>query len=194
MIKLNETEEIVEHVTLGLAGIKDRTSRVESDVAGLRAAMAHGSAKVEKVRQEVARLKAELSVCWPKVNQDLTNLEQELAKLKEEIRTLNPKPELIVRRRPVQLFRLPPRQLPARQSLSSSVSQNVAAPRPKLAPVEVSAEFNFLKTSDLLQRLTPARTQSSRLLLRLPMTLSIRFASTEKTCRDRLKPQRQVNV
>jgi hypothetical protein len=95
MINLSETDEAVEWAALGLAESKDRTSRAESVVAGLRAAMADGSAKVEEVRRKVAGLKAELSGCCPKVNQHLTNLEQELAKLKEEIRTMNPEPELI---------------------------------------------------------------------------------------------------
>jgi hypothetical protein len=63
MIKLSGTEEAVERAALGLAETKDQTSRVESDVAGLRAAMVDGGARVEEVRQKNARLKAELSDC-----------------------------------------------------------------------------------------------------------------------------------
>jgi chromosome segregation ATPase len=92
---MNRTEEAVErrvgpleHAVLGLAETTDRTSRVESDLAGLRAAMADGSAKVEEVPGEVAGWKAQLSHCCPKVNQDLTNLARELAALKEEMREL----------------------------------------------------------------------------------------------------------
>jgi hypothetical protein len=51
----------LEQAVLGLAEAKDRMSRVESDVAGLRAVMADGSAKVEEVRREVAGLKAAFS-------------------------------------------------------------------------------------------------------------------------------------
>jgi chromosome segregation ATPase len=93
--QMNQTEEAVEQrvgplepTTLGLAEVKDRTSRVESDVAGLRVTMADNSAKVEEVQREVAGLKAQLSDCCPKVNQDLTNLARELATLREEIREL----------------------------------------------------------------------------------------------------------
>jgi hypothetical protein len=56
----------------------DRTSRVESGVADLRAAMEDESAKV-------VDLKGRLSDCFQKENQDLTNLEQNLAKLKEDM-------------------------------------------------------------------------------------------------------------
>jgi hypothetical protein len=45
---------------MGLAETKDRTSRVESDVAGLRIAMTDGSAKIEEVWREVAGLKVRL--------------------------------------------------------------------------------------------------------------------------------------
>jgi hypothetical protein len=47
----------------GTAGGKDRPLPVESDVAGLVAAMAGKSTKVEEVQQEVAGLKAQLSDC-----------------------------------------------------------------------------------------------------------------------------------
>jgi hypothetical protein len=47
----------------------------------------------EKVRREVADLKAEVSDCCTKVKKDLTNLEQKLAKLKEEIKATQPKGE-----------------------------------------------------------------------------------------------------
>jgi hypothetical protein len=40
----------LEQAALGLAETKDRTSLVESGVAGLRAEMADGSAKVEQVQ------------------------------------------------------------------------------------------------------------------------------------------------
>jgi hypothetical protein len=41
---MNQTEEAVERAALGLAEANDRKSRVESDLAGLRAAMADGGA------------------------------------------------------------------------------------------------------------------------------------------------------
>jgi hypothetical protein len=47
-IKLSETEEAVERVALGLVETKDQTFRVESDIVGLRAAMAGGSEKFKK--------------------------------------------------------------------------------------------------------------------------------------------------
>jgi hypothetical protein len=54
---LRETEEVnepwvgfLELAALGLTETKDWTSRVESDAAGLRTAMADGSAKVEEVQ------------------------------------------------------------------------------------------------------------------------------------------------
>jgi chromosome segregation ATPase len=50
--------------------------------------MADGSAKVEEVWPEAGDLKVQLSDCCPKVNQNITNLEQELAKLKEEMTEL----------------------------------------------------------------------------------------------------------
>jgi chromosome segregation ATPase len=93
--QMNDTEEAaerpvrpLEQAVLGLAEAKDRTSRVESDLAGLRAAMADDSEKVEEVRREVAGVKAQLSDYCPRVNQDLTNLARELATLKEEMREL----------------------------------------------------------------------------------------------------------
>jgi hypothetical protein len=89
---MNQTEETVERrvgpleqAALGLAEAKVHTSRVESGLAGLRAVMTDGSAKVEEVQREVAGLKAQASDC-PKVNQDLTNLARELATLKEKKR------------------------------------------------------------------------------------------------------------
>jgi DNA repair exonuclease SbcCD ATPase subunit len=69
----------LELAVLGLAETKDDTSRVESEVASLRAAM------FEEVRRETSRLKAQLSDCCPKAKKDLTNLEQELLELKDEI-------------------------------------------------------------------------------------------------------------
>jgi DNA repair exonuclease SbcCD ATPase subunit len=77
---------------LGRPETKDRTSWTEPHIAGLRTAIADGSAKVEEVRREAAGLIAQPWDCCPKVNQDLTNPEQELAKLKEgmrEFRVLN---------------------------------------------------------------------------------------------------------
>jgi hypothetical protein len=76
---------------LGLAKTKDRASRVESDVAGLRAAMADNSAKVEEVRWEVAGLRAQLFDCCLKVKKDLMNLEPDLAKLKVGMKGTRPK-------------------------------------------------------------------------------------------------------
>jgi chromosome segregation ATPase len=90
----NQTEEAVERragllerTPLGLAEAKDPTSRVESDLADLGAAMADGGAKVEEIRRDVPGLKAQLSDC-PKVKHDLAKLARELATLKEEIREL----------------------------------------------------------------------------------------------------------
>jgi hypothetical protein len=67
--------------------MKDRMSRVESVVTGLRAAMADNGAKVEEVRREVAGVTAQLSDCCLKLKNDIRNLEQELATLKEEMRS-----------------------------------------------------------------------------------------------------------
>jgi hypothetical protein len=94
-IKLNGTEEAVEQrvgplerAARGLAETTDRTCRLESDIGGLRAAVTNGSTKVEEVRREVTGVKAQLSDCCPKIQNDFTNMERELAKLKEEIREL----------------------------------------------------------------------------------------------------------
>jgi myosin heavy subunit len=89
-IKLSQSEEALEPRVgpLERAETKDRTSRVESVAAGLRAAMADCRAKVEDVRREVAGLKAQLSDCCQKVNRDFTNLERELTMPKEEMREL----------------------------------------------------------------------------------------------------------
>jgi chromosome segregation ATPase len=78
----------LEQTALGLAEGKGWSSLVESAVAGLRAAMADGSANVEEAQWKVAHLKAQLSDCWPKINQDLKNLKRELGKLKGEMREL----------------------------------------------------------------------------------------------------------
>jgi hypothetical protein len=95
---LNGTEEAVERrvgplerAALGLAEATDRTSRVESDVAGLRAAMERANANIEDVQRGGANAKMQLSDWRPKVDQALTNLEQEVAKLKEEIERMKPK-------------------------------------------------------------------------------------------------------
>jgi hypothetical protein len=122
---------IVERAAFELAETKDRTTRVESDVAGLRAAMADGNTKVEEVRREAAGLKAELSDCCPKVNKDLTSLERELAKLKEEIRAMRLKPERIAP--PEGDIAAPPplkAASPAMTFSSSSRPPSVAAPLP----------------------------------------------------------------
>jgi hypothetical protein len=55
--QMNQTEEAV----MELDATKDRTSRVESDLGGPRAAMAEKSTTVEEVRREVASLRAQLS-------------------------------------------------------------------------------------------------------------------------------------
>jgi predicted nucleic acid-binding Zn-ribbon protein len=93
----------LEQTTLRLAEMKDRTSRFESDVTSLRAAMAGGGVKVEEVRQEVASLKAQPSD-WPMVKKAMTNLEQELAKLREEMRATRPKQNRLRRRRHMSPF------------------------------------------------------------------------------------------
>jgi regulator of replication initiation timing len=76
----------IEKVALGLVQTEGRISRVESNIGGLRAAMADGGAKVEEIRREVAGLKAQLSDCCPKVN-----MEQKLANLKGEINAMKEK-------------------------------------------------------------------------------------------------------
>jgi hypothetical protein len=133
MIKLSETAEAVvrrfgslERAASGLAETKDRTSRVESDVAGLRAATADGSAKVKDARRKVAGLKAELSDCCPKLKKDLANL-------KEEIRTMKPKPELLA---PAANIAVPlplKAGAPAMTCSNSSLPPHVAQPPPKQA-------------------------------------------------------------
>jgi chromosome segregation ATPase len=97
--QINQINEVVERriepleqTAFGLAETKDRTSRVESDVTGLRVAMGDRGTKVEEVRREVAGLKAQLSA-WSKVKKEMRNLQQEFAKLKEEMRTAGPKAE-----------------------------------------------------------------------------------------------------
>jgi hypothetical protein len=88
MVRFCQAEKAVEQRVgpLGLVETSGHTSRIESDVAGLRAGIADDSVKVEEVRREVAGLKAQFSDCFPKVNLGLTNLERELGKLKEEMR------------------------------------------------------------------------------------------------------------
>jgi hypothetical protein len=142
-IKLGEMEAIVERrvgllerAVLELAETKDRTSRLESDVADLRAAMAEGDVKVEEVRQEVWGLTTELSDCCPKVNQNLTNLERELAKLKEEVRTMSPKPELLAP--PGAEIAVPPAQkadAPPRKPSGNSPPPDIIPPPSKSPPV-----------------------------------------------------------
>jgi hypothetical protein len=103
------------------------------------------------LERQVAALKAELADCWPGVNQDMMNLEQELAKLKEGMRTMKPRPEPFAQpAADVAVQPAPKTAARAGESLSSSGPQNVAAARPEPAPVEVSAEFNSLKSSDHL--------------------------------------------
>jgi hypothetical protein len=81
IIKVRETEEAVERrvgplerAGLGLAETKDQTTRIEFDVAGLRAAMADDTRNVGEVQREVTGLKAELWDCCPKVKKDLAIL------------------------------------------------------------------------------------------------------------------------
>jgi hypothetical protein len=66
--QISQTDEAVEQrigpleqAALELAETKIRTSQVESDVAGLRAAMADNSTKVEEVRREVVGLRVQFS-------------------------------------------------------------------------------------------------------------------------------------
>jgi chromosome segregation ATPase len=86
--QMNQTEEALKSAALGLAETKDRKSRVQSDVVGLREGMADDNATVEEVQRQVAGLKAQVSECRPNVKKDLANLEPELAKLKEEMQKL----------------------------------------------------------------------------------------------------------
>jgi hypothetical protein len=94
-IKLSQIKDAVERrvlqrrqAPLGQPETKDRTSWAEPHMAGLRTAIADGSAKGEEVQREAAGLIAQPWDGCPKVNQDLTNPEQELAKSKEGIREL----------------------------------------------------------------------------------------------------------
>jgi hypothetical protein len=73
---------------LELTEAKDWISLVKSGVAGLWAAMADGSAKVEKVQQEVAGLKVQFSGCCSRPKKNMANMEQEFWELKEEKREL----------------------------------------------------------------------------------------------------------
>jgi archaellum component FlaC len=128
-----------ERAALGLAETNDRTSRVESHVVGLPAAMADVRRKVEEVLREVADLKAELSDCCPKVKKDLTNMEQELAKLKEDIRAMKPKTEPLAP--PAANVAVPPDRItatPARKSSNSPLRPKVTSRPTKPAPVKVS--------------------------------------------------------
>jgi lipase chaperone LimK len=66
--QISQTDEAVEQrigsleqAAPELVETKIRTSQVESDVAGLRAAMTDNSAKVEEVRREVVSLRAQFS-------------------------------------------------------------------------------------------------------------------------------------
>jgi predicted nucleic acid-binding Zn-ribbon protein len=137
-IKLSETEEAVERrvgplewVALGLAETKDRTSRFESEVTGLRAAITDGSAEVEEVRRQVAGLKAQFSDDCPKVKRDLTSLEQELVKLKEEIKTMRPRPQ--------------PYSPPAAwQSVGWAQKSSVSAPLPPSGPLRIKGLIQCL--------------------------------------------------
>jgi hypothetical protein len=86
----------------------------------------------------------------------------------------------------MQLFSCPGAEVIGQSTKRSS-------PAAETRPIEVSAEFNSLKTADLLHPLTPAPTQATPLLLGLPMTLSIRFAPAAKLCRDGSKPPRYVH-
>jgi predicted nucleic acid-binding Zn-ribbon protein len=73
--EISHTEETAEQTTLRLEETKDRISRIESDVAGLRAAMTNSSAKIEEVQRDVASQKAQPFDCWSKVKQNVTNPE-----------------------------------------------------------------------------------------------------------------------
>jgi hypothetical protein len=129
----------LERAALGLAKTTDRTSWVESEVVGLRAAMADGSAKAEEVRRGIAGLKAEISDCCPKVAKDLPNRERELAKLKEEIITMKQTPELFAPPA-ADVPHAPKAAAPARKSSNSPPPPNVTPPEPKLLPVKVSPQ------------------------------------------------------
>jgi hypothetical protein len=139
-IKLSETKEVVERAALGLAETKDRTSRVESDLASLRAAIADDRRKVEQVRREVVGVKAELSDCCPKVKKDLANLEQEVAKLKGEIRAMRLKLRpLALPAADVVVLRGAKAAAPAWRSSNGALLPQAAAPSPIPAMVKVLA-------------------------------------------------------
>jgi hypothetical protein len=95
--------------------------------------------KVEEVRREVAGLKKQLSDCCPKVKKELTNLEQGHAKLKQEKRTMKPKPELLSA--PAAVAGSPGGSAgsPARKSSSSLPTPDAA--RPPLNTLQVKASL-----------------------------------------------------
>jgi hypothetical protein len=140
------------------ANERPRASRpTEAADRGGRAGNQHLSEANEALKRDVG----EVADCSPKVKKESTDPKWELEKPKEEIRGASSAGG-----------RCSCSAAPARKSSGSP--PNAVLPPPKPAPVEVFAEFNSLKISDLMHPLTPATTQSSRLLLGLPMTLSIR--------------------
>jgi hypothetical protein len=143
------------------AGLKQRIQVTERD-----------SHRLSEANEVLKRDVGEVADCSLKVKKGLTDLKWELEKPKQEFRAAS-----AARRRCSYSAAVAPK--------SSASPPNAALPPPKPAPVEASAEFNSLKTSDPLHPLTPAPAQLSRLLLRLPMTLSIRFPSTAKICQNR---------
>jgi hypothetical protein len=133
--------------------------------------------RLSEAKEVLKRDVGEVADCSLKVKKRFKDLKWELEKLKEEVRGAS-----------AAGGRCSCSAAPARESLGSP--PNAAFPSPKPAPVDVSAEFSSLKTSDLLHPLAPGPTQSSHLMLGLPMALSIRFASTTEICGDLPKPRR----
>jgi hypothetical protein len=136
-------------------GLKQRIEVLERD-----------NRRLSEAKDVLKRYVGEIANSCPKVKKELTDVKWELEKLKGKSEPLPPQ---------TSLFSCPGAEVIGQPTKRSS-------PAAETRPLEASAEFNSLKTSDLLHRLRPSPTESSCLLLRLPMTLSIRFASTAKIC------------
>jgi hypothetical protein len=104
--------------------------------------MANGSAKVEELRREVAGLRAQLSDCFPKMNESLTDVERELAKLKEEMRATRLKAVSLARPAvDVAVSPLPASLASAKPTRKSpSLSPSAPAPPPRPLTGKVSAK------------------------------------------------------
>jgi prefoldin subunit 5 len=98
----------------------------------------HENRRLSEANEVVKRDIRQVSGCCPKVQKDLTNLEQELAKLKEEMRATRPKAEPLAHPADVTV---PPARKPAATARTPPTCPrppNVGPPPPKPAPVKVS--------------------------------------------------------